>query len=91
MGRAEIDRAIATGQPTDIRLTRKIPVAWVYLTGWMTRNGVIQFRDDVYEHDDKPASAEIKASELVTDAKAGGFVRVQPTREVKQTSYLDSR
>ena len=34
--RAQIDAAIATGQRQDIRLTRKVPVAWVYLTGWVT-------------------------------------------------------
>jgi L,D-transpeptidase YcbB len=88
-GRAQIDAGIATGQRTDIRLTRKIPVAWVYLTGWMTRNGTVQFRDDVYEHDDDPVSPASKA--LVTDAGAGGFVRPRETRKVKQVSNLDSR
>ena len=34
--RAQIDAAIATGQRQDIRLNRKVPVAWVYLTGWVT-------------------------------------------------------
>jgi murein L,D-transpeptidase YcbB/YkuD len=87
-GRAQIDTGIATGQRTDVRLARKIPVAWVYLTGWMTRNGTVQFRDDVYEHDDDPASP---ASKALADAGAGGFVRPRETREVKQASNLDSR
>ena len=34
--RARIDAAIATTQRQDIRLNRKVPVAWVYLTGWVT-------------------------------------------------------
>ena len=42
--------------------THKVPVAWVYLTGWATRDNVIHFRDDVYGHDDKPT--------LVADARA---------------------
>ena len=28
------------------------PVAWVYLTGWVTRDNVVHFRDDIYGHDD---------------------------------------
>jgi len=90
-GRAEIDATIASGQRVDIHLTRKIPVAWVYLTGWMTRDGTIQFRDDVYEHDDEPASPETEGSDLVAAARAGGFVSPPRVREVKQSSYLDSR
>jgi murein L,D-transpeptidase YcbB/YkuD len=90
-GRAQIDAGIATGQRTDIRLSRKIPVAWVYLTGWMTRNGTVQFRDDVYDHDDEPVSQASKGSARVTAADAGGFVRPRETREVKQVSNLDSR
>jgi murein L,D-transpeptidase YcbB/YkuD len=90
-GRAEIDKAIAAGQRTDIRLTRKIPVAWVYLTGWMTASGIVQFRDDVYKRDDNPASAATNESELVMAANAGGFVRPRTTRDVKQISNLDSR
>ena len=29
------------GQTQDIRLPQKMPVAWVYLTGWVTRDGTI--------------------------------------------------
>lgn len=49
--RAEIDAAIATGQRDDIHLPKKIPVAWIYLTGWMTRDQTIQFRNDIYDQD----------------------------------------
>jgi L,D-transpeptidase YcbB len=90
-GRAQIDAGIATGQRTDVRLARKIPVAWVYLTGWMTRNGTVQFRDDIYDHDDEPASPASRGSALITDAGAGGFVKPRETREMKQVSNLDSR
>ena len=55
--RAQIDAAIATGQRQDIRLTRKVPVAWVYLTGWVTRDNVVHFRDDIYNHDGAPSRA----------------------------------
>ena len=52
-GRREIDAAIAKGERTDIRLAHKVPVAWVYLTGWATRDNAIHFRDDVYGHDEQ--------------------------------------
>ena len=55
--RAQIDAAIATGQRQDIRLTRKVPVAWIYLTGWVTRDNVVHFRDDIYNHDTAPSRA----------------------------------
>jgi murein L,D-transpeptidase YcbB/YkuD len=89
--RAKIDAGIATGQRTEIRLTKKIPVAWVYFTGWVTRDGTVQFRDDVYDHDDERALPETKGSELLAAASAGGFVRPRETRRVMQASNLDNR
>jgi murein L,D-transpeptidase YcbB/YkuD len=90
--RAAIDAGIAAGVTKIINLPHKIPVAWVYLTGWVTRDGTVQFRDDVYKHDERldPAS--------IADAAAGGFVaRVSQTPPppapdtVAQASNLDSR
>jgi murein L,D-transpeptidase YcbB/YkuD len=37
--RAAIDAGIAAGVLKVINLPRRMPVAWVYLTGWMTRDG----------------------------------------------------
>ena len=67
-----------------INLPHKMPVAWVYLTGWVTRDGIIMFRDDVYKHD------EALDRDALADAAAGGFV-APVRREVKQSSNLDSR
>ena len=47
-----IDAGIAAGELKVINLPHKIPVAWVYVTGWVTRDGTVNFRDDVYKHDD---------------------------------------
>ena len=49
--RAAIDAAIATGQRQDIHLPKKIPVAWIYLTGWMTKDQTVHFRSDIYDQD----------------------------------------
>jgi murein L,D-transpeptidase YcbB/YkuD len=51
--RAAIDAAIATGQRHDIHVTRKVPVAWIYLTAWMTRDQTVQFRNDIYAQDEQ--------------------------------------
>ncbi len=91
--RREIDAGIAKGQKLDIRLARKVPVAWIYLTGWETRDGTIHFRDDIYGHDDHPAHqlvAELRPN--ATAARASGFVlqSAEPP-QIEQVSYLDSR
>lgn len=61
--RTQIDLGIATGQRLDIKLTRPVPVAWVYLTAWMARDGIVQFRNDIYDQDAQlnEAAADIKA------------------------------
>ncbi len=82
--RAAIDAGIAAGTLKVINLPHKIPVAWVYLTGWVTRDGTVQFREDVYKHDealDRSALAEVAA---------GGFVAPVP-HDVRQVSTLDGR
>ena len=46
--RAALDIAIATGDRLDLKLPKSVPVAWVYLTGWASSDGSVQFRDDIY-------------------------------------------
>ncbi len=95
-GRRELDAAIATGQRLDLRLHHKVPVAWVYLTGWVTREGLIHFRDDVYGHDEhpvRPLVAELKPP-VATAARASGFVLQSADPRpaaINQVSYLDSQ
>jgi L,D-transpeptidase YcbB len=94
-GRPEIDAGIAKGERVDIRLTHKVPVAWTYLTGWVTRDGTIHFRNDIYGLDDKAAqTAEVRAPNALVAARASGFVlQSADTRpfEIKSVSYLDSQ
>jgi L,D-transpeptidase YcbB len=82
--RAAIDAGIAAGVLKVVNLPHKMPVAWVYLTGWVTRDGTVQFREDVYKHD------ESLDRNALADAAAGGFVAPVP-RDAKQSSNLDSR
>jgi murein L,D-transpeptidase YcbB/YkuD len=90
--RARIDAAIATTQRQDIRLNRKVPVAWVYFTGWVTRDGVVHFRDDIYNHDTAPSRALVASLPLSQEARASGFVLQSADPEpIRQVSYLDSQ
>jgi murein L,D-transpeptidase YcbB/YkuD len=66
--RASIDAAIATGQRQDIHLPRKVPVAWIYLTAWMTKDQTIQFRNDIYDQDEQLLEATAEEAAFFNQA-----------------------
>ncbi|MBY0612899.1 MAG: L,D-transpeptidase family protein [Beijerinckiaceae bacterium] len=86
LDRNAIDLAISTGDKLDIKLPKSVPVAWVYLTGWASSDGSVQFRDDIYGLDTpdgittstikarkaktQPPPQQAKASQKTTDAPA---------------------
>ncbi len=47
----EIDRVIKSGELKTVRLANPVPLHWVYVTGWATADGVVQFREDIYGRD----------------------------------------
>jgi murein L,D-transpeptidase YcbB/YkuD len=66
--RAAIDAAIATGQREDIALPKKVPVAWIYLTAWMTKDQTIQFRNDIYDQDTQLLEATAEEAAFFSNA-----------------------
>jgi murein L,D-transpeptidase YcbB/YkuD len=66
--RAAIDAAIATGQREDIALPKKVPVAWIYLTAWMTKDQTIQFRNDIYDQDQQLLEATAEEAAFFNQA-----------------------
>ena len=94
--RREIDAGIATGKRIDVRLARSVPVAWIYLTGWAAGDGTVQFRKDVYDHDDVPARPFMVSlpRPVVTAARGSGYTlqsgESRPAR-IEEVSYLDSQ
>ena len=48
-----IKRIIDTGKEKYIRLKPRIPIFIAYFTAWVDREGILNFRDDVYHHDEK--------------------------------------
>jgi murein L,D-transpeptidase YcbB/YkuD len=49
--RDKIDETIRSGARVDVRLNNPVPVYWVYVTAWGTPDGVVQFREDIYQRD----------------------------------------
>jgi murein L,D-transpeptidase YcbB/YkuD len=49
--REQVDSAIEGGQRVDARITSPVAVYWVYITAWATPEGIVQFRDDIYNKD----------------------------------------
>jgi len=49
--RRQLERVIESGERIDVKLAAPVPVYWNYVTAWSTRNGVVQFRDDIYSRD----------------------------------------
>jgi L,D-transpeptidase YcbB len=66
--RAAIDAAISTGARQDIALPKKVPVAWIYLTAWMTRDQTIQFRNDIYAQDEQLLEATAEEAAFFSQA-----------------------
>jgi murein L,D-transpeptidase YcbB/YkuD len=66
--RAAIDAAIATGERQDVALPKKVPVAWIYLTAWMTRDQTVQFRNDIYDQDEQLLEATAEEAAFFNQA-----------------------
>jgi hypothetical protein len=91
-GPAEIAAAISSAQRRDVRLVKAVPVAWVYLTGYATPDGIVHFREDIYGLDTPaatpavaaapaPAATPVQPPAASAQPPAGG----QASREVTRT------
>jgi len=103
--RKQIDATIATGERKTVNLTHKVPVAWVYFTGWVTKDDIVHFRDDIYDRDDDQPQTPVAALTPAQQAArtSGGFVLQTadkrtaaaatplPRPAVRQVSHLDSQ
>jgi murein L,D-transpeptidase YcbB/YkuD len=49
--RQEIDAVIKSGERKDAKVSKPVPLYWVYVTAWATPDGITQFRDDIYSRD----------------------------------------
>lgn len=63
----KIKKAMFGGRETYVKLKQKRPVTIGYFTAWVDREGLLNFREDVYGHDARLAS-ELFKEELITSA-----------------------
>ena len=54
---AQIDRVLAGGETTAVRLTQPMPVLILYGTAWVEADGTVHFRRDIYDRDAKVLEA----------------------------------
>ncbi len=47
----QVLRMKETGEKLNIRLKKRVPLFWVYITAWGTPDGGVQFRRDIYRRD----------------------------------------
>jgi L,D-transpeptidase YcbB len=66
--RAAVDAAIATGAHQEVALPKKVPVAWIYLTAWMTKDQTVQFRNDIYAQDEQLLEATAEKAAFFNQA-----------------------
>ena len=52
--RSRIEEVLAAGSRTDAPLSQPVPVYWAYVTAWAAPDGLVQFRDDIYNKDGLP-------------------------------------
>ncbi len=50
--RGRVDSVIRTGEREDVKLKKSIPLYMTYVTAWANADGVVHFRDDIYNRDD---------------------------------------
>jgi murein L,D-transpeptidase YcbB/YkuD len=53
----QVLRMKQTGERLYVRLKKRVPLYWTYITAWATPDGVVQFRRDIYRRDGLEAIA----------------------------------
>jgi murein L,D-transpeptidase YcbB/YkuD len=61
--RDRIDEVIRSGARTTANPPAKVPVFWAYITAWATPEGLVEFRDDVYNKDGYASLAVVTKEE----------------------------
>lgn len=97
--RPVIDAAIATNARKDIRPAAPVPVIWTYLTGFVTPDGQVHFRPDVYGRDSgevlearppaRPESRPQAFARPASKAQPSGEARTAATGEPRSPAAGD--
>ena len=54
---ARVAQMTQSGQPQTVKLSRPVPVHFMYLSAWASNGGTANFRIDIYDKDGTAASA----------------------------------
>lgn len=65
--RSKVDQVIRIGEREDVKLKKKIPLYLTYITAWANAEGVVNFREDIYNRDGLYGS---NGNDIGTDAQA---------------------
>lgn len=57
----KIQKAMFAGKETWVTLNTPVPVSLLYFTAWVDRDGLLNFRKDIYGHDEKMAERLFRA------------------------------
>ena len=79
--RDRIDDVIRSGERVDARISSPVPVYWIYVTAW-SNDGLIQFRDDIYQRDGFGAGAVTVSAASSSEAREGGLLEPMALTDV---------
>ncbi len=65
---SRLEREIAKGQNRVLSLPNPVPVYTTYWTAWLSEEGEVQFRDDLYGHDEAAISGKAPTSQQASVA-----------------------
>ncbi|WP_460449145.1 L,D-transpeptidase family protein [Alsobacter sp. SYSU BS001988] len=68
--RPQVDAMVASAERKDVRLPQSVPVAWVYMTGFVAADGAVNFRDDVYGLDKADPADPVATSSIAPRREA---------------------
>jgi L,D-transpeptidase YcbB len=89
VSRVAIDETLKSTARKDIRLTKAVPVAWVYMTGWAEKDGRVHFRDDIYGFD-TPQAQDVKIARAPVRRQATPVEEVVPAPPpVEEKNFFD--
>ena len=64
-----VESELRNPEQVNIRVTNPVPLHWTYITAWSTTDGIVNFRDDIYNLDGlDQLTAEANATPVDTSA-----------------------
>lgn len=46
-----VDATFSSGERLDVSVKKPVPIITTYITAWANREGVVSFREDIYQYD----------------------------------------